>query len=75
MLAEKATAAEESRIVLRGLTEFQEHLGGELTIMMLEDIGRPFDVHQIRTDLMLQSIDMLKALEPARAVTGAQKAS
>jgi 3-dehydroquinate synthase len=75
MLDEKATAADDSRVVLRGLSEFQEHLGGELTIMMLEDIGRPFDVHQIRTDLMLQSIDTLKAIETARAVTGAQKAS
>ena len=35
--------------MLRGLSEFQEHLGGQLTIMMLEDIGEPFDVHEIRT--------------------------
>jgi hypothetical protein len=43
--------------------------------MMLEDIGRPFDVHQIRTDLMLQSIETLKNIEAARTGTTAQKAS
>jgi 3-dehydroquinate synthase len=75
LLAENVGAGDESRVVLRGLAEFQEHLGGELTIMMLEDIGRPFDVHHIQTDVMLQSIDALKTIEAARAVTGAQRAS
>ncbi len=65
----------EPRPVLRGLAEFQEHLGGRLTIMMLEDIGRPFDVHEIDTDRMLQSIETLRALEAARTATSAQKAS
>ena len=37
--------------VLGGLAEFREHLGGQLTIMLLEDIGQPFDVHEIRPDL------------------------
>jgi 3-dehydroquinate synthase len=75
LLAQKAGAGDDSPVVLRGLAEFREHLGGQLTVMMLEDIGRPFDVHQIQTDLMLQSIDALKAIETARAVSGAQKAS
>ena len=65
----------EPRPVLRGLAEFQEHLGGRLTIMMLEDIGHPFDVHEIDTDRMLQSIETLRALEAARTATSAQKAS
>jgi 3-dehydroquinate synthase len=75
LLGHKVGAGDESRVVLRGLAEFREHLGGQLTVMMLEDIGRPFDVHQIQTDLMLQSIDALKAIEATRAVAGAQKAS
>jgi len=75
LLAQKAGAGDDSHVVLRGLAEFREHLGGQLTVMMLEDIGRPFDVHQIQTDLMLQSIDALKAIETARTVSGAQKAS
>ncbi|MEN3338841.1 MAG: 3-dehydroquinate synthase [Acidobacteriota bacterium] len=74
-LGENPERPGEPRPVLRGLAEFQEHLGGRLTIMMLEDIGRPFDVHEIETDRMLQSIETLKALEAARGVTTAQKAS
>lgn len=74
-LADRINTPDDPRSVLRGLSEFQEHLGGRLTIMMLEGIGRPFDVHQIRTDLMLQSIETLKTIEAARTGTTAQKAS
>ena len=31
--------------VLNGLEEFREHLGGELTITLLSDIGRGVEVH------------------------------
>jgi 3-dehydroquinate synthase len=56
------------------LIEFQEHLGGELTIMLLSRIGQSFDVHQIDRDVMIRSIEMLKhyassataALSPTR---------
>jgi 3-dehydroquinate synthase len=48
--------------VLRGLDEFREHLGGRLTIMLLEAIGRPFDVHEIRTDLVVRAVDVLRSL-------------
>ena len=74
-LADRLETPEDPRCVLRGLGEFQEHLGGRLTIMLLEDIGRPFDVHDIRLDLMQQSIERLKAMDAARAGRSAQKAS
>jgi len=32
--------------VLRGVEEFREHLGGRLTITLLNGIGDPFDVHE-----------------------------
>lgn len=48
--------------VLRGLADFQEHLGGRLTVVLLEDIGRSVDAHTIRTDLMVRSIEILKAI-------------
>jgi 3-dehydroquinate synthase len=51
------------RNVLRGLVEFQEHLGGRLTVMLLSGIGRAFDVHEIRRDVMVKSIETLKALD------------
>jgi 3-dehydroquinate synthase len=52
----------DSRNVLRGLVEFQEHLGGRLTVMLLNGIGRAFDVHEIRRDVMIKSIEVLRAI-------------
>jgi 3-dehydroquinate synthase len=55
------------RSVLRGLSEFREHLGGELTVMLLRRIGEAFDVHQIETGVMIQSIQLLKQIGAARS--------
>jgi 3-dehydroquinate synthase len=52
--------------VLRGLDEFREHLGGQLTVMLLRGIGRPFDAHEIDRDLVVRSIDILKGLQEAQ---------
>jgi 3-dehydroquinate synthase len=51
--------------VLGGLDEFREHLGGSLTILMLRSIGAPFDVHEIRRDVMIRSIAVLRDFEHA----------
>jgi 3-dehydroquinate synthase len=48
------------RRVLEGLAEFQEHLGGELTITLLAAIGRGVEVHHIDADLVEQSIRWLQ---------------
>lgn len=62
--------------VLRGLEEFREHLGGDLTIMMLRGIGRPFDVHEIDRDAMIRSIELVAtAQEKARSGGTARRAS
>jgi 3-dehydroquinate synthase len=50
------------RRVLEGLAEFQEHLGGELTITLLAAIGRGVEVHHIDPDLVEQSIRWLRTL-------------
>jgi 3-dehydroquinate synthase len=47
--------------VLEGLQDFREHLGGELTVTLLSDIGKGVEVHEIREDLVIASIDWLKA--------------
>jgi 3-dehydroquinate synthase len=49
--------------VLRGLEEFREHLGGDLTIMLLRGIGRPFDVHEIDRDAMIRSIELVATVQ------------
>ena len=46
--------------LLKGLEEFREHLGGELTIMLLEGIGKGVEVHEMDEELILQSVDKLK---------------
>ena len=46
--------------LIKGLEEFREHLGGELTITLLETMGKGVEVHQMDNDLILQSIDQLK---------------
>jgi 3-dehydroquinate synthase len=42
--------------LLEGLEEFREHLGGELTITLLTEIGRGVEVHEINLVLMRESI-------------------
>ncbi|NJY61954.1 3-dehydroquinate synthase [Salinimicrobium sp. CDJ15-81-2] len=46
--------------VLEGLQEFREHLGGDLTIMLLEEIGMGKEVHQIDHEKMKESILFLE---------------
>jgi 3-dehydroquinate synthase len=66
---------EDRACILGGLAEFQEHLGGRLTIMLLKSIGEPFDVHEIRPDLVARSIATLKTLDAERSSSSAKKAS
>ncbi|HYY87914.1 MAG TPA: 3-dehydroquinate synthase [Chloroflexota bacterium] len=51
------------RCVLHGLTEFREHLGGELTIMLPATIGRGTEVHHVDEDLMSACIRSLEQEE------------
>ena len=46
--------------LMDGLEEFRQHLGGRLTITMVEAPGRPLDVHQIDSGVMLDSIRELQ---------------
>lgn len=41
--------------VLKGLQEFREHLGGRLTIMLLPDIGKGEEVHEIDVPLLKEA--------------------
>lgn len=47
-------------LLLQGLREFREHLGGELTITLLEGLGEGLEVHVMDEALIMQSIDWLK---------------
>lgn len=48
--------------VLKGLEEFREHLGGQLTIMLIEEIGKGVEVHEMDSELIIQAIEKLEQL-------------
>jgi 3-dehydroquinate synthase len=48
------------RRVLSGIDEFREHLGGELTVLLLEDIGKGIDIHHLDETLLGECINELK---------------
>lgn len=48
--------------LLKGLSEFQAHLGGELTVMLLQTIGQGLEVHEVEQTVYQQAIAHLQAL-------------
>ncbi|HWH68334.1 MAG TPA: hypothetical protein VNT26_03075, partial [Candidatus Sulfotelmatobacter sp.] len=52
---------DQSLSVLRGLDEFREHLGGQLTITLLREIGVGFEVHEMSQPQIVASIQELQA--------------
>lgn len=60
------------RCFLDGLDEFREHLGGELTIMLLEGIGRGVEVNEVDEARLLESVALLEACETAADMKGAR---
>jgi 3-dehydroquinate synthase len=47
-------------VVLDGLADFREHLGGELTITLLREVGVGIEVHEIDDALMNEAIAWLR---------------
>ncbi|MBC8153876.1 MAG: 3-dehydroquinate synthase [Bacteroidetes bacterium] len=62
-----ALDADGSAGVLKGLSEFREHLGGQLTILLLQAIGRGVEVHEIDSAGVRRAIATLRetAVQPA----------
>lgn len=52
--------------VLDGLGEFREHLGGELTVTLLDEIGKGREVHEIHEAVVRDALGWLRARERAR---------
>ncbi|MBE9200921.1 MULTISPECIES: 3-dehydroquinate synthase [unclassified Nodularia (in: cyanobacteria)] len=55
-LAEQLSYPEHPRCLFRGLTEFREHLGGELTLTLLQGIGKGIEVHEVDLSLYREAI-------------------
>lgn len=50
----------EENDILKGLQEFREHLGGQLTVMLLTDIGAGEEVHELKFSLLKQASQKLQ---------------
>lgn len=59
-LTEYLHQPEHPRCLFRGLTEFQEHLGGELSLTLLQGIGQAREVHEVNLSLYHQAFALLK---------------
>jgi 3-dehydroquinate synthase len=46
--------------ILAGLDEFREHLGGELTITLLREIGHGVEVHEMNLPKIIEAICALR---------------
>ncbi len=46
-------------VILEGLEEFREHLGGELTVTLVPDVGHKIEVHEMDRQLILAAMDEL----------------
>lgn len=50
-----------------GMEEFRQHLGGRLTLTMLDGVGQPIDVHSVDRDKMRAAIAYVAQLSKAPA--------
>lgn len=55
------------RCLFQGLDAFREHLGGELTIMLIEAIGHGVEVHAVDRDRYRNAVARLQARHARRA--------
>ena len=59
--------------IMRGLSDFQEHLGGNLTITLLKDLGEGIEVHEMDQTLVKKAIQWLKQKNSERTRLVAQQ--
>ncbi|QMS90808.1 3-dehydroquinate synthase [Nostoc edaphicum CCNP1411] len=62
-LTEQLDQLDHPHCIFRGLTEFREHLGGKLTITLLQGIGEGIEVNQVDLSLYKDAILMLQDWE------------
>ena len=53
-------------VILAGLEEFREHLGGKLTITLVPEIGDKLEVHEMDEEAILKSLEELKTRFPTK---------
>jgi 3-dehydroquinate synthase len=62
---------DENSPLIAGMNEFREHLGGKLTIMLLKEIGKGEEVHELDIELLKKSSEWINKNRTAwTALTG-----
>lgn len=61
-LAQQMQRPQHPDSIFKGLTEFREHLGGQLTLMMLDKIGTGREIHEVNFTLYRKAIALLKKM-------------
>ena len=61
------------RKIFDGLEEFREHLGGELTVLLLRDVGKGEDVHHMDEALLEFCMQLLKEYTTAQTTEEKEK--
>ncbi len=59
--------SENNLMVIQGLEEFREHLGGQLSVTLLKAIGEGFEVHEMNLPKIIESIYELQQRHSQRA--------
>ena len=67
-------AHKDKLLVLKGLEEFREHLGGKLTIKILQGVGRGFEVHEMESAVVHAAIQELHERHKLRGSASAASA-
>ena len=62
-LASNIEQVETRDSIFNGLAEFREHLGGELAIMLLKQLGEGMEVNQVSIPTYRRAISMLQEIE------------
>ncbi len=65
-LATRLEAPEHPDSLFQGLDAFREHLGGQLTIMLIEDIGQSVEVHRVDRDRYREAVAFLRSRQVER---------
>lgn len=53
-------------VIFDGLEEFRQHLGGQLTITLIQEVGQPVDVHSIDRSAMREAMAFVENFAAAR---------
>lgn len=61
-------------VIFEGLEEFRQHLGGELTVTLVEDIGSPINVHAIDRGAMREAMALVASHGGTRQVSRPRRA-